>query len=102
MQYILAIILGYRNGLIAKRKSKSTILWVFLTVLGYFIGEVIGTALVAGFFYRGPMVPKDLALFIWDDPTRSFFIFFSGLGGYLFIYYLLTRMPDKPQQDETL
>lgn len=102
MQYILAIILGYRNGLIAKRKGKNTILWIFLTVLGYFIGEVIGTALVATFFYGGKMEPKELALFIMDDPTRSFFIFFSGLGGYLFIYYLLSRMPDKPKEEETL
>ena len=101
MQYILAIILGYRNGLIAKRKGKNTILWVFLTVLGYFIGEVIGTALIAIFFYGGKMEPQELTLYIMDDPTRSFFIFFCGLGGYLFIYYLLSRKPDLPQQHNT-
>jgi hypothetical protein len=50
---ILAVLFAYNNSTRAKKKGQNTALWVFITIISVFMGEMIGGLAVLFFFNNG-------------------------------------------------
>ncbi|WP_276133781.1 hypothetical protein [Polluticoccus soli] len=105
-ELLLSIFFSYKNAQIAKTKGLNTIIWVLLTLLAFFTGELIAGTIAIALFYSGPLDQKSVADFVFIHPTplRVIFIYFTGVGGCLFIRYILEQMrgnlPEKPREDD--
>lgn len=95
----LSIFCSYRNALLAKRKGQNTVLWVFITMVVFWLFFSIGSALLIVVSYRGVLQPEALISYINSKPLMPMAFMLFGLGGYLFIRYLLERMPDKKGEE---
>lgn len=96
---LICIFFAYRNGLLAKQKGQNTVVWVIISIVAFFIAYIAGTLLMVALFYRGPIDPsarQALESFLTGNPIRVLSLMMSGIGGYLLIHYILSRMPDVP------
>jgi hypothetical protein len=88
-ELFLSIYFAYKNSLIAKAKGLNTVLWVFITILAFLFAEIIGVGLVMAFFYRGGNNPEAVKEFLFSHPLQVVFIYFTAIGGCLFVRYVL-------------
>jgi hypothetical protein len=95
---LLVVFLAYKNNLLAKRKGQNSIVWVFITILAFFIGEIIGGMIMLLLFYKGEYTIEGLQAFM-TNPVRMLILPAAGMGGYLLIRYILERMPDVKQDN---
>jgi hypothetical protein len=113
-EIVLIGYLSYSNGVKAKRKGQTPILWGFITFVAYLITMIIGVVFVLVNFCKDVI---DLAQFSSLDPkareavtARLMQVFEAhplhmitiemfGVGGYLIIKYILDRMPDKKEPE---
>lgn len=95
MDIIISIFLGYRNGLIAKRKGYNNLVWALYSIGTFFLGEIVGWVLMFSLFYRGGNNEQDIVAFIVSSPVRVVTALFCGAGGYLLIKYRLSKLPNK-------
>lgn len=102
MELIASIFLAFNNGMRAKKKGHSALLWGFITIVAIFLMMMIGSGIVMGFFYRGPITPVAVTQFLQQNIIHAIFIFAVGVGGYLIIRYILERMKPilPPRRDE--
>ena len=74
-------------GRLAERKGKKPGMWKLYTVLAWIGGEVLGAVLA-------------VILFQSEDYLSLLPIAIMGaIGGYLIIRAILSKMPDKPEED---
>lgn len=93
-ELLLSIFCSYRNAQLAKRKGQNTVVWVFITLVAYWICYSFGSALLIVATYKGPFEPKAMVDFIYARPIMPITFMFMGLGGYLIIRYILEKMQD--------
>jgi hypothetical protein len=109
---LLLIYLSARNGNRARRKGLKPILWAGVTVLSFFATMVIGVYVVIFGFCADKVnvaqmsspdakvraaVTAQLAQIFENDPLHMITVLLFGLGGYLFVRYLLENRPDKKE-----
>jgi hypothetical protein len=112
---LLLIFLGYRNNIRAKAKGQNGLVWAFLTVAAYIFCESIGLLIVVSLFCRdvvnihllthnsgnfdvvSKQFNQQVARALLDNPLRELAVVMFGMGGYLFVRYLLEKRPDKKQ-----
>ncbi len=103
--------LAYRNAMRAKAKEKSAGLYAFLTVLLFFVFEMIGGVFVVLLFCRGEINlslannPANKQLLVdqmnqafLNSPIRQFTLELFGIGGYLLVRYILDSVPEKKKK----
>ena len=100
MDIILLVFLAYRIALTAKRKGQNAVKWAILTVVAFLFCEIIGGGIVLAYFYKGNLTQGDVAGYLMTHPIHTIFMWFSGLGGYLFIRYRLDKIPEKKPDDD--
>jgi len=113
MGIFLAIYFAYRNNVRAKGVGQSGPLWAFITVILFLFAEMIGFAIVVfGFckwhvdmaaYMKNPQQYMTVVASQWeflfkDSFVRSLTPDLFGIGGYLFVRYLLERKAVKPEQ----
>lgn len=109
--------LGYRNNVRAKQKGQNGLLWGIATVVAYIISEAVGLYLVLALFCRdvvdlnilthhtgnfdemSKQFNQQVNQALMANPLREMTVFLFGLGGYLFIRFLLDRKPDKKEPE---
>ena len=114
---LILCLLGYRNSAKAKLKGQNGLLWGVVTVISYIIAEGIGLYIVIALFCRDvvdmSILSKANGNFdavskqfnaqvnqaLMANPLRELTVFLFGLGGYLFVRYLIDRKPDKKEPE---
>ena len=114
---LILCLLGYRNSAKAKLKGQNGLLWGVITVISYIIAEGIGLYLVIALFCLDvvdmSILSKANGNFdavskqfnaqvnqaLMANPLRELTVFLFGLGGYLFVRYLIDRKPDKKEPE---
>ncbi|MDR3680147.1 MAG: hypothetical protein P4L41_09290 [Flavipsychrobacter sp.] len=108
--FFLIIYLGYRNGLIAKLKGKSPIVWVLITIASYLFFYILGVLAVLIILMNTGQIDltsiqnaQDIAArnalserlmqVMGANPIHYITVQAFGLGGYLLVRYILERMP---------
>jgi hypothetical protein len=99
IEIILCIYLAYKNSLIAKVKGLSSRLWAVLTVVAALTGEAIAYGIIYNAFYNGPKVWDTFFASLTTHPIHLIFVAFCGIGGCLFIRYLLEQKPGNVQPE---
>ena len=99
-ELFLSIYFAYKNSLIAKAKGLNTVLWVFITIFAFLVAEVIGVGLVMAFFYRGGNDPGAVKAFLFSHPLQIVFIYFTAIGGCLFVRYVLENKRGSSHEAE--
>lgn len=112
---LLLIFLGYRNSLRARLKGQNGLMWAIITVAAYIFCESIGLLIVVSLFCRDTVnihlltnatghfdavsrqFNQQVEKALLANPLREFAVIMFGLGGYLFVRYLLERRPHKKQ-----
>lgn|GEM_PF-876237 len=116
---IMIAFFAFRNANRATQKEKNPILWALLTVVSFFVAALIGMFVVV-FGFCGDIINYNKFATITDikardaymqgvseqlvqdfnaNPLHPFTILFFGIGGYLFIRYMLDRIPDKKKPE---
>lgn len=90
----ISIFCAYQNAKLAKRKGQNTVVWVFITIITFFLTYGIGAGVLVSIMYDGPLEQAALTQFIETHPVMYVTVFFLGIGGYLLVRYILERMPD--------
>ena len=86
-ELIIFIFIIRRIGHLAIRKGQRPALWKLFTLIAWIVAECIGWLLAVSLFGGTNLVAVgSIALF-------------SAFGGYLFIRYLLEKMPDQIDED---
>ena len=111
------VVLGYRNSVKAKQKGQNGVLWGVITVISYIIFEAVGLYVVIALFCRdvvdlgmlsrasgnfdavSKQFNEQVASALMANPLREFTVILFGLGGYLFVRYLISRKPDKKEPE---
>ena len=114
---LLLCVLGYSNSTKAKQKGQKGLLWGVLTIVSYIIFQAVGLYIVIALFCRDVVDMSILAKAsgnfdavskqfndqvtkaLMDNPLREATVFLFGLGGYLFIRFLLDRKPNKKEPE---
>lgn len=91
----ISVFCAYQNAKLARKKGQNTVLWVFITIVSFFVAYTIAAVALVLMMYKGPMDKDALQQFIASHPFLYITVLFIGLGGYLLIRYILERMPDK-------
>lgn len=104
-ELLLSLYFSYKNALIAKAKGFNTVIWVLFTLLAFLAGEFLAIAIVMALFYRGPLDPKLAIAYMFEHPIHIIFVYFTAVGGCLFIRYILERMrsnlPEPPKEEDS-
>ncbi len=95
MDFIIAGVLGYLNGLKAKKKGYGAWKYGLLTFFGYMMGEILCLFFLIGFKYEGALEPNALLQWFSSDISRVLFVLLCGLGAFLGVRFLIEKMPDK-------
>lgn len=90
----LSIFCAYQNAKLAGRKGQNPVVWVFITMLMFFLAYGMGAGILVMIMYKGPIDPDALKIFLEQHPFMYVTVLFIGLGGYLLVRYILERMPD--------
>ncbi len=106
--------LSYRNGLRAKTKGQSPVLWGLITFFAYFFALVFGMYFViltfckdsidlthnTAFDYKASMaMAEKMDAVLAANPLRMLTIWMIGFGGYLLVRYIIDRKPDKKEPE---
>lgn len=94
----LSIFCAYQNAKLAKTKEQNPVVWVFITILTFFLAYGIGAGVLVMIMYKGPLEQEALELFLKHHPFLYVTVLFIGLGGYLLVRYILERMPDSKRK----
>ncbi len=114
VELILLTYLCYRNSVKARLKGKNPVAWVIFTIIAYFVAMMIGMMFVIFNFCRDAVDMNQLSS--PDKGTREaasqrivqavsgntlhyITVELIALGGYLFVRYLLDRIPDKKEPE---
>ena len=113
----LLFYLGYRNSVRAKQKGQNGILWAVITIVSYIITEAVGLFIVIMFFCRdvvdlniltrtnsnfdaaSKLFNQQVEKALMDNPLRELTVVLFGIGGFLFVRYLIDRKPDKKEPE---
>lgn len=101
---------SYRNGIRARMKGESPLLWGLITAVTYFVGMMVGMFIVIIYFCkdvinleqfssldtkaREAATQKLLDAFN-ANPLHITTVILFGIGGYLLIRFILDRKPNK-------
>jgi hypothetical protein len=108
IEFAILFYLGYKNHSIAVSKGLNGWLWAGITILAFFLAEIIGAFFVLIFFLKNKVdfnlvatdpSYKDHAVDIINDefknnPMLLIAIYLFGVGGWLLVRYVLERKPD--------
>jgi hypothetical protein len=100
MDFIIAGILGYVNGLKAKKKGYGAWKYGLLTFFGYMIGEILCLMFLIGLKYNGALEPRALLEWFSLDISRVLLVLLCGVGAFLAVRFLIEKMPDKNIKDK--
>lgn len=104
MDLLVLIYFIYSNCKLAKLQGKSVLSWALLTVLSFFVCYMIGMAIILNLFYDGSLDPKVFPAafqkFMYENQMRLLLATVMGLGGALFIRYLLEQQKNNTPVDE--
>ena len=112
-ELVLIVYFGYDNFVRAKQKGQKPLMWVLLTIVAFFITEMMGAFFVLLFFLRNKvnfsLVSTDLqyknqAVDIIgqefkNNPMLMVCIYLFGVSGYLLIRYILEQKNEKKNQN---
>lgn len=113
-EIILLAYLAYRNSVRAKLKGKNPVLWAIVTVVAYFTTLMIGGFVVIFNFCKDIVDLKQLSSLdvaareaasqqlvraLAGNPLHVLTIELFGIGGFLFVRYILDRNPDKKEPE---
>lgn len=110
VEILLLSFFALRNGMRARMKGVSPFLWALITVGAYFAMMMLGTLIVIVYFCRDVINVNQFAYM--DSKSRELAVVqlqqvfnthplhvvtveLFGIGGYLFVRYLLDRKPTK-------
>jgi len=110
---LIALLLGINNGSRARVKGQRPWLWIFITMIFMFVGEIIGMIIVLLFFNNGVVdfralsaaspsmdqIMQQLINLFYNNMSHAALILLCSFGGYLLVRYILERMPDKKIDD---
>jgi len=107
---ILAVYFSFTNGTRAKMKGYNRWLWALLTMLGFIVGETVGSFIVVFYFCSNVIDTHRLMTDVTytdtftqlmkeeftQHPSRLFTVILFGIGGYLLVRYSIDKMQPKP------
>jgi hypothetical protein len=114
LEIVLLVFLSYKNSVKAKQKGLNPILWAFITVGAYFMALLTGGMIVIfnfckeclGLAQLSSVDPKSreaasqqLVAALSGNPLHVITIEAFGLGGFLLVYYILSKKPDKKEPE---
>jgi predicted tellurium resistance membrane protein TerC len=104
MDLLILIYFIYSNCKLAKQQGKNALTWGLFTVLAFFVGFIMGMAIIMNFFYNGSLDPNVFPVafkkFMYDNPTRLLLASALGIGGALFVRFILDRQKKAMQSNE--
>jgi len=111
---VLVGYLSYRNGLRARLKGQNPFMWGIITFAAFLAMMVLGMLIVIVYFCRDVINlnqlsstdPKSIAatqqqiMQVFDaNPLHYITVVLFGVGGYLFVRYILDRKPNKKEPE---
>jgi len=111
---VLVGYLSYRNGLRARLKGQNPFMWGIITFAAFLAMMVLGMLIVIVYFCRdlinlnqlSSTDPKSIAatqqqiMQVFDaNPLHYITVVLFGVGGYLFVRYILDRKPNKKEPE---
>lgn len=108
LELFFLIYLGYKNHNRAKAYGLNGMLWAALTTVAFIVAYVIGMFFIVFFFLRNKFaidananteqlqeLAKNLTQEFVANPLYLFTVYFFGVGGYLFVRFLIDQKGDK-------
>lgn len=102
MDIILCVFLAYLNGRLAKRKGYKSTPWLLSTMGAFFFTYFLGYMLP---FMVNSNMPEltstqEVVEYINNHLLIIFTMYAFGIGGYLFVRYILEKRPDISSNNE--